>query len=156
MSSSCLLFFLIVRTFITDIVQSFLKFSSLSFPLFLFLSVIFLPDGFKDLTSLILPSTVVWERKSRACILEALTLVLFVTLVIIVVKLFSCYTIRVASPFERCSSLLTRLMIVNRLVIAIKVKRANIPVHRRFPLPPPDACMPQPANQFLSYHTLCY
>ena len=52
-------FFLIVRTFFTDIVQSFLKFSSLSFPLFLFLSVIFLPDGFKDLTSLILPSTVV-------------------------------------------------------------------------------------------------
>ena len=59
MSSSCLLFLIIVRTLITDIVQSFLKFSSLSFPLFLFLSAVPLPDGFRDVALLILPSTVV-------------------------------------------------------------------------------------------------
>ena len=93
MSSSCLLFLIIVRTLITDIVQSFLKFSSLSFPLFLFLSALSLRDGFKDVASLILASTVVWERKSRACIIGALILVLFVTLVLIVDKLFSCFTI---------------------------------------------------------------
>ena len=93
MSSSCLLFLIIVRTLITDIVQSFLKFSSLSFPLFLFLSALSLRDGFKDVASLILASAVVWERKSRACIIGALILVLFVTLVLIVDKLFSCFTI---------------------------------------------------------------
>ena len=59
MSSSCLLFLIIVRTLITDIVQSFLKFSSLSFPLFLFLSALSLRDGFKDVASLILASTAV-------------------------------------------------------------------------------------------------
>ena len=66
MSSSCLLFFQIVHTFTTDIVKSFLKFRSLNFPLFLFLSAITLPEGFKDIASfiaswiaLILPSTVV-------------------------------------------------------------------------------------------------
>ena len=54
----------------------------------------------------------------------------------------------VASPLERCCSLLTRLMIPNRFVIAINVKRANIPVYRRLPLPLLDACMPQPVNTF--------
>ena len=54
----------------------------------------------------------------------------------------------VASSLERCSSLLTRLMIQNRLVIAINVKRANIPVYQRWPLPLLDACMPQPVNTF--------
>ena len=135
--------------FITDIVQSFLKFSSLSFSLFLVLSAVSLPDGFKDVASMILLLTVVWERKSRACILGALTLVLFVILVIIVVKLFSAIRSGVASPLERCSRLLTRLMIPSRLVvIAINEKRANSPVYQRYPLPPLDVCMPQPVNTF--------
>ena len=54
----------------------------------------------------------------------------------------------VTSPLERCSSQLTRLMIPIRLVIAIDVKRANIPVYWRLPLSLLDASMPQPVNTF--------